>query len=94
MEGLTDTRGKYKLGSAAVEDIQDMIGNLQRRRRYLDKTKGMFCKHEQAQALLEMHPDRLQHKMSTALETLEVYHQELEKWGREIEDCLSGGLMY
>lgn len=94
MEGLTDTRGKYKLSSAAVEDIQDTIGNLQRRKRYLDKTKGMFCKQEQAQSLLDLHPDRLAHKMNTALEMLEVYQQELEKWGREIDDCLGGGLMY
>ena len=94
MGGLTDKQGKYKLSSAAVEDIQDIIGDLQRRKGYLDKTKGMFCKQEEVQTLLDLSPDRLQHKINTALEILAEYQQEVGKWSREIKDCLDGGLLH
>ena len=88
MEVLKSTDGKYKLSTSSVEDIQDTLGRLGKRKNYLDKQKTIFTKQEEARGLLHMSAEELQQKMDTALDMLHSYQKEVEIWGTEIDECL------
>lgn len=87
-EGITDTRGTYNLSSRAVEELQDLLETLEKRKKYLGKTRSMFS--QKAHALYEMPVEMLQEKMSTARGLLTEFQQDMKKWEGEIEYYFAG----
>ena len=88
MKVLKSTDGRYKLSTSSVENIQDTLGRLEKRKRYLDMQKTMFTTQGGARGLLYMTAEKLQQKMDTALNMLHSYQKEVEIWGTEIDECL------
>jgi len=88
MSGLTDTTGKYRLSSVAVEDIQDMVALLEKRKHLLAQSEAMFSNPEKVEVLFKLPVTELEDRMSKALVVLEAYQKEIEKWTRDIKDCL------
>jgi len=88
VNGLTDTTGKYRLSSVAVEDIQDIIALLEKRKHLLAQSEAMFSNPEKVEVLFKLPVTELEDRMSKALVVLEAYQKEIEKWTRDIKDCL------
>lgn len=85
MEGLG---GKYKLSSTVVEDIQDMIGLLEKRKDLLEGTDAMFADQREVQSLFKMSAVKLEEKMDQALGLLGTYQVEVKGWAKNIENWL------
>lgn len=85
MEGLG---GKYKLSSTAVEDIQDIIGLLEKRKDLLEGTEAMFADQGEVQLLFKMTASKLEERIDQALGLLGTYQSEVKRWARNIESWL------
>ncbi|KAF8460716.1 hypothetical protein BDZ91DRAFT_738462 [Kalaharituber pfeilii] len=90
MTVLTGSTPGGKLSTMFVEEVNDFIGLLDKRRRYIEKTKASFTQSE-AWNLLEMAPKKLEEKISTAFQTLGQFEKEVEKWKTQIQDGIAEG---
>ncbi|KAF8460724.1 hypothetical protein BDZ91DRAFT_851386 [Kalaharituber pfeilii] len=90
MTVLTGSTPGGKLSTMFVEEVNDFIGLLDKRKRYIEKTKASFTQSE-AWNLLEMAPEKLEEKISTALQTLGQFEKEVEKWKTQIQDGIAEG---
>jgi len=88
VNGLTDTTCKYRLSSVVVEDIQDMVAFLEKWTRLLAQYEAMFRNPGKVEVLFKLPATELENRMSKALEVLETHKKEIEKWARDIKDCL------
>ena len=89
MVGLTDTTGKFKLSSVALEDIQDTIGCLEKRRKKISECGAMFGSQKEVKKLISLSGAQLEDRMRKALELLESYQNKVERLARDIGDCLA-----
>ena len=88
MSVLTDTTGKYRLSSVAVENIQNKVAPLEKRKHVLAQSEAMFSNPEKIEVLFKLPVTELEDRMSKALGELEAYQKEIEKWARDIKDRL------
>ncbi|KAF8431998.1 hypothetical protein BGX38DRAFT_1277007 [Terfezia claveryi] len=78
--------GKYKLSSTGVEDLQDIIGLLEKRKDLLEGTEAMFADETEVQLLFETTVGKLEEKMDRALWLLGTYQGEVKRWARNMEE--------
>ncbi|KAF8445555.1 hypothetical protein BDZ91DRAFT_803569 [Kalaharituber pfeilii] len=90
MAVLTRSGRAYKVSSVFVEEVQDLIGRLDKRRRHVEKTKAHFTQSE-ARNLLEMAPEKLKEKLSTGSQTLGRFLREVKTWKTKILDGIAEG---
>jgi len=88
VSALTDTTGKYRLSSVAVEHTHDMVALLKKRRRLLEQYEAMFSNPGKVEVLFKLPGTELEGRMRKAFKVLEAHQKEIEKWTRDIKDCL------
>ncbi|KAF8460717.1 hypothetical protein BDZ91DRAFT_798572 [Kalaharituber pfeilii] len=87
---MTVLTGSMRGGKLSTLFVEQVIGVLDKRKRYIEKTKAIFTQSDE-QNLLEMAPETLEKKISTAFQTLGQYEKEVEKWKTRILDGMAEG---